>query len=122
MTDKKVRWGIVGPGGIAAQFAKDLPLVAGAELAAVGSRSPGTAAAFAQRYGFARAHGSYAELAADPEVDGVYVATPHAQHLEAALLCIGDGKPVLVEKPIALDLSSAAQLVQAAHANNVFLM
>ncbi|GAA2647593.1 Gfo/Idh/MocA family protein [Paractinoplanes durhamensis] len=122
MTAQKVRWGIVGPGGIAAQFAKDLPLVEGAELAAVGSRSAETAAAFAERYGFARSYGSYAELAADPEVDVVYVATPHAQHLAAALTCIEGGKGVLVEKPITLDLSSAAQLVQAAHANGVFLM
>ena len=122
MTDQKVRWGIVGPGWIAAQFAKDLPLVAGAELAAVGSRSLQTAAAFAERYGFARAHGSYAELAADPDVDVVYVATPHALHLDAALLCIEAGKAVLVEKPITLDLASAARLVQAAHANDVFLM
>jgi len=122
MTEQKVRWGIVGPGGIAAQFAKDLPLVAGAELAAVGSRSPENAAAFAERYGFARAHGSYADLAADPDVDVVYVATPHAQHFDAALLCIEAGKAVLVEKPITLDLASAARLVQAAHANNVFLM
>ncbi|GIF24176.1 putative dehydrogenase [Actinoplanes tereljensis] len=122
MTAQKVRWGIVGPGGIAAQFAKDLPLVEGAELAAVGSRSAETAAAFAKRYGFARSHGSYAELAADPEVDVVYIATPHAQHFDAALLCIEAGKAVLVEKPITLDLSAAAQLIQAAHTNNVFLM
>ncbi|GIM93568.1 Gfo/Idh/MocA family protein [Paractinoplanes toevensis] len=122
MTAQKVRWGIVGPGGIAAQFAKDLPLVEGAELAAVGSRSAETAAAFAERYGFARAHGSYADLAADPEVDVVYIATPHAQHFDAALRCIEAGKAVLVEKPITLDLVAAAQLVQAARTNNVFLM
>jgi predicted dehydrogenase len=122
MTDKKVRWGIVGPGGIAAQFANDLPLAPGAELAAVGSRSAETAAAFAERHGFARSYGSYAELAADPGVDVVYVATPHAQHLAAALLCVEAGKAVLVEKPITLDLASAAQLVQAARSRNVFLM
>lgn len=122
MTDQKVRWGILGPGGIAAQFAKDLPLVPGAELAAVGSRSAENARAFAERYGFARAHGSYAELAADPEVDVIYVATPHAYHLDAALTCVEAGKAVLVEKPVTLDLTSAARLVQAAHANNVFLM
>ncbi|WP_433371257.1 Gfo/Idh/MocA family protein [Actinoplanes sp. CA-142083] len=122
MTEQKVRWGIIGPGGIAAQFAKDLPLVPGAELAAVGSRSAGTAAAFAERHGFARSHGSYADLAADPGVDVVYVATPHAQHLAAALLCVEAGKAVLVEKPITLDLVSAAQLVEAARAKNVFLM
>ena len=122
MTEQKVRWGILGPGGIASTFAQDLPLVPGAELAAVGSRSKATAAAFAERHGFARAHGSYAELAADDEVDVVYVATPHAFHLDAALACIEAGKAVLVEKPITLDLASAAQLVQAARTKNVFLM
>ncbi|WP_203784967.1 Gfo/Idh/MocA family protein [Paractinoplanes rishiriensis] len=122
MTEQKVRWGIVGLGGIAAQFARDLPLAPGAELAAVGSRSAETAAAFAERFGFARAYGSYAELAADPDVDVVYVATPHAQHLDAALTCIEGGKAVLVEKPITLDLASAASLVQAAHTRGVFLM
>ncbi|GAA0544178.1 Gfo/Idh/MocA family oxidoreductase [Paractinoplanes ferrugineus] len=122
MTAQRVRWGIIGLGGIAAQFAKDLPLVEGAELAAVGSRSAETAAAFAEEYGFARAHGSYAELAADPEVDVVYIATPHAQHHAAALLCMENGKGVLVEKPITLDMISAAELVQAANAHNVFLM
>ena len=83
MTGQNVRWGILGPGGIAGTFAADLPLVPGAELAAVGSRNQATADAFAAKYGFARAHGSYAELAADPDVDVVYVATPHAFHLAA---------------------------------------
>ncbi|WP_127498512.1 Gfo/Idh/MocA family protein [Actinoplanes solisilvae] len=122
MTEQKVRWGILGLGGIAATFAADLPLVPGAELAAVGSRDQKTADAFAERFGFARAHGSYADLAADPDVDVVYIATPHAFHAEAALLCIEAGKSVLVEKPITLDLPSAAQLVAAAHDKGVFLM
>ncbi|MDI6103905.1 Gfo/Idh/MocA family oxidoreductase [Actinoplanes sp. NEAU-A12] len=122
MTGQKVRWGILGPGGIASTFAADLPLVEGAELAAVGSRNAASAQAFAERYGFARAHGSYADLAADDGVDVVYVATPHAFHLEAAMLCVAAGKAVLVEKPITLDLSAAAQLVEAARARGVFLM
>ncbi|MCY1142711.1 Gfo/Idh/MocA family oxidoreductase [Actinoplanes sp. Pm04-4] len=122
MTEQKVRWGILGPGGIAAQFAGDLSLVPGAELAAVGSRRPETATAFAERFGFARAHGSYADLAADPRVDVVYIATPHAFHAEAAHLCIEAGKSVLVEKPITLDLPSTAQLVAHAREKNVFLM
>jgi predicted dehydrogenase len=122
MTEQKVRWGILGPGGIASTFAADLPLVPGAELAAVGSRSKESAVAFASRFGFERAHGSYAELAADPGVDVVYVATPHAFHLQAALLCVEAGKSVLVEKPITLDLPGAARLVAAARTNEVFLM
>ncbi|MBB2945808.1 putative dehydrogenase [Actinoplanes lutulentus] len=122
MNGQKVRWGILGPGGIASTFAADLPLVEGAELAAVGSRSLATAEAFAQRHGFARAHGSYADLAADDGVDIVYVATPHAFHFEGAMLCVEAGKAVLVEKPITLDLASTAQLIQAARAKGVFLM
>ncbi|MDY7088005.1 MAG: Gfo/Idh/MocA family oxidoreductase [Actinomycetota bacterium] len=122
MTDQKVRWGILGPGGIAASFAADLQHVPGAELAAVGSRRQETATAFAERFGFARAHGSYADLAADPGVDVVYIATPHAFHAEAAHLCVQAGKAVLVEKPITLDLPDAARLVAAAREKGVFLM
>jgi predicted dehydrogenase len=122
MTDKAVRWGILGTGGIAATFASDLPLVPGAELAAVGSRTPQAAAAFAGRHGFARSHGSWAELAADPEVDVVYVATPHAAHLDAAMACLAGGKAVLCEKPMTLDLASAALLVQEARTRELFLM
>jgi predicted dehydrogenase len=120
--DKRIRWGILGTGGIANAFAGDLPLVEGAELAAVGSRTAQAAEAFAQRHGIARAHGSWAALAADPDVDVVYVATPHAFHLDAALACLAGGKAVLCEKPMTLDLASAAQLVQEARARGLFLM
>jgi predicted dehydrogenase len=122
MTDQKVRWGILGPGGIAESFAADLTGVEGAELAAVGSRSLENATSFAKRFGFRRAHGSYADLAADPEVDVVYVATPHAFHYDAALQCVEAGKAVLVEKPLTLDLASAARLIAAARTQGVFLM
>ena len=122
MTEQKVRWGILAPGGIAEKFAADLPLVEGAELAAVGSRSQATATAFAERFGFARAHGSYADLAADPEVDVVYIASPHAYHYDAAMLCLEAGKGVLVEKPITLDMAAAARLVATARTSGVFLM
>jgi predicted dehydrogenase len=116
------RWGILGTGGIASTFAADLPLVDGAELAAVGSRTRAAAAAFAERHGFARAHGSWADLAADPDVDVVYVATPHAFHLPAAMECLQAGKAVLCEKPMTLDLAGSALLIQEARARNVFLM
>nr|BFE87023.1 hypothetical protein GCM10020093_096240 [Planobispora longispora] len=71
-----IKWGILATGGIAATFTEDLKLLPGAEVAAVGSRSAESAAAFADRYGIPRAHGSWAELAADPDVDVIYVATP----------------------------------------------
>ncbi|OJF10037.1 Gfo/Idh/MocA family protein [Couchioplanes caeruleus] len=116
------RWGILGTGGIAATFASDLALVPGAALAAVGSRSPEPAAAFATRHGFARSHGSWAALAADPDVDVIYVATPHAFHREAAMTCLAGGKAVLCEKPLTLDLATSEQLVQEARARGLFLM
>jgi predicted dehydrogenase len=122
MTAQKVRWGVLATGGIAAQFAADLALVEGAEPAAVGSRSRESAEAFAERFGFVRAHGSYEALAADDEVDVVYVATPHAMHFDAALACVEAGKGVLVEKPVTLDLPQAARLVAAAREREVFLM
>jgi predicted dehydrogenase len=116
------RWGILGTGGIASTFATDLLLVEGAELAAVGSRTLPAATAFAERHGFARAHGSWDALAADPEVDVVYVATPHAYHQAAAMACLSAGKAVLCEKPMTLDRTTSALLVQESRANRVFLM
>jgi predicted dehydrogenase len=122
MTDQPIRWGILGTGGIARKFAEDLPKVAGAELAAVGSRSKDTAEAFAGKHGFARAHGSWAELAADPDVDVVYVATPHVAHQAATMACLEGGKAVLCEKPFTLDLASSAALVAEARQRELFLM
>ncbi|MCA2213648.1 Gfo/Idh/MocA family protein [Jidongwangia harbinensis] len=119
---RPVRWGILGTGGIAATFATDLKLTEGAVLAAVGSRTAEAATAFAERHGFARAHGSWADLAADDEVDVVYVATPHAFHHAAATVCIAGGKHVLCEKPMTLDLASSTELVRAARSRGVFLM
>ncbi|AGL21275.1 Gfo/Idh/MocA family protein [Actinoplanes sp. N902-109] len=122
MTAQSIRWGILGTGGIADTFAIDLPLVPGAELAAVGSRTPAAAQAFAGKHNIPRAHGSWAELAADPDIDVIYVATPHASHHAAAMTCLQGGKAVLVEKPMTLDLAASAQLVQEARTRELFLM
>ncbi|SEH01341.1 Predicted dehydrogenase [Nonomuraea solani] len=116
------RWGILATGGIAAAFVSDLALLPDAEVVAVGSRRLDTAQAFAAERGIPRAYGSWAELAAAPDVDVVYVATPHAAHHAAAHLCLSAGKPVLVEKPITLDRASAADLVATARERGVFLM
>src|SRR5215207_7393777 len=97
-TTPTTRWGILATGRIARGFADNLREVPGAEIAAVGSRSPASAEAFAAAYG-ARAHGSYEDLVADPGVDVVYIATPHALHLENARLAFAAGKHVLCEKP-----------------------
>lgn len=116
-----VRWGILATGKIAHSFADDLRLVPGAELAACGSRSLAAARAFGETYGVARAYGSYAELAHDPDVDVVYVATPHGRHLEDVTTCLDAGKPVLCEKPLTLDAASATALIARARSDGVFL-
>src|SRR5689334_16722600 len=93
-----VRWAVVGPGRIASKVVPDFAHVPGAELVAVASRSAERGAAFAERFGVARVHGSYADLVADPDVDAVYIATPHPQHRAIALALLRAGKAVLVEK------------------------
>lgn len=116
-----VRWGILATGGIARSFARDL-LDADHTLTAVGSRAPGAAAAFATEFGIPNAHGSYEQLVADPDVDVVYVATPHPLHVEGALLAIGAGKHVLVEKPFTLSAAEAARIAAAAEAAGLVAM
>jgi predicted dehydrogenase len=108
------RWGILGPGRIAHDFARDLRLVPGAELAAVGSRSLPRATSFARELGFAAAYGSYAELLADEGVDAVYVASPHALHVGHVTAALEAGKHVLLEKPLAMTASDGWDLVETA--------
>ena len=115
------RWGILATGKIAHTFAEDLALAPGAELVAVGSRRPESARAFAEQYG-GTPHGSYEELVADPAVDVVYVATPHALHLDNARLCFEAGKHVLCEKPLTLDTADAEEMIRLAGAHDRFLM
>lgn len=117
-----VRWGIVGTGGIAEKAAHDLRLVDGAELRAVGSRTPEKAAAFAERFGVPTAHGSYRALIDDVDVDVIYVATPHPQHHDVALAAIEAGKALLVEKAFTATLEGTRQVVAAARARGVFVM
>ena len=116
------RWGIAGTGGIAASFTRDLALVPGAEVVAVGSRSSSTAEAFAATHGIARAHGSYDALASDDGVDIVYVAGPHTRHLDLTLLFLDAGRHVLCEKPLGLSAGQVHQMVEAAHRADRFLM
>jgi predicted dehydrogenase len=116
------RFGILGPGRIAHSLAPDFAHVPEAELVAVGSRSRERAEAFARAHGVPRAHGSYAELLADPEVDVVYIATPHPQHHAPALAAIAAGKGVLVEKAFTATLQGAEEIVRAARDGEVFAM
>lgn len=115
-----LRWGILGTGGIARAFAQGLRDTPGAQLAAVGSRSQDKADAFAREFG-AAAHGSYQALV-EADVDIVYVATPHPMHARDALLALAAGKPVLVEKPFAMNAREAASVIEAARARNLFAM
>ena len=116
------RWGIIGLGSIARKFADGLKAAPDAELAAVGSRSQEKADKFGAEYGVARRHGSYEALAADPDVDAVYVASPHPMHREHALLCLNGGKAVLCEKPFTINAAEAAQVIQTARVKKLFLM
>ncbi|MFC6286011.1 Gfo/Idh/MocA family protein [Nocardioides sp. GCM10027113] len=117
-------WGVLATGRIARSFARDLREVPGARLAAVGSRSEGSAHDLAEQYGDSgtRAHGSYEALVADPSVDVVYVASPHALHLEHARLALEAGKHVLCEKPLTLNLAEAREMVDLAAEHDRFLM
>ncbi len=112
MSDR-LRWGILATGHIAHQFAGDLR-DAGFRMTAVGSRSPESARAFADEFDIANAHGSYESLVADPEVDAIYVATPHPSHVDGALLALDAGKHVLIEKPMTLNRAQAQRIADRA--------
>jgi predicted dehydrogenase len=118
----RVRWGILGTGKIARAFATALQDVPGAVFAGVASRSLDKARDFAAEFHAGAAFGSYEELAAADGIDLVYVATPHPQHAQNALLALGAGKGVLVEKPFTMNLREAEQVVALARSKNLFLM
>jgi predicted dehydrogenase len=117
-----VRWGILGAGHIASKLARDLVLVPGVVLQAVASRSREKAAGFCEDLDIPRRYDKYSDIAADPDVDVVYIATPHAFHRDHSILCMDAGKAVLCEKPFALNRHQARDMVDAARRNGVFLM
>jgi predicted dehydrogenase len=117
-----IRWGILGSGWIASEFAQGLAELPDAELAAVGSRTAASADRFADKFQVPRRHASYQVLAEDPDIDVIYVATPNPLHREHCLLCLASGKPVLCEKPFALNAGQAGEMVRAARENQLFLM
>jgi predicted dehydrogenase len=116
-----LRWGILGPGGIARAFASDLR-TAGLDIVAVGSRSAESADAFAAEFDVAHAHGSYEALVSDPDVDIVYIATPHPFHAEQAILALEHGKHVLVEKPFTLTGPEAEAVRDVAEGRGLLAM
>ena len=117
-----VRWGIVGAGSIAGSVAGDFQFVPGAALVAIASRTQEKADAFAERHGIPKAFGDYRSLLESPDIDAVYIATPHPQHRDVALAAIANGKHVLVEKAFTATLTGAQQVVEAARARGVFAM
>ena len=119
---KTIHWGIIGLGKIAHKFASDLLTVEGAKLHAVASRNQEKADAFASEYQAAKAYDSYEALAKDPNIDAVYIATPHALHKENTLLCLEHGIAVLCEKPFAMDAEEVQTMIAKAKEKNVLLM
>jgi predicted dehydrogenase len=121
-TAPAVRWGILAPGWIAHQFAGALRRGTQQQIVAIGSRTSDRARAFADEYGATAAYGSYQELVNDPQVDIVYVASPHSEHHRQARLALEAGKPVLVEKAITRNAPEARDLVELARSKGLFLL
>ncbi len=117
-----IRWGILSTGNISAQFAQGLSVLSDAQLVAVGSRTEDSARAFAERFGIPHAHASYEALANAPDVDVIYIGTPHTFHYENTMLCLEAGKHVLCEKPFALNARQSEAMIAAARERNLFLM
>ena len=117
-----LRWGVIGTGGIAASFVRDAAGLPDTRIVAVGSRSQASADRFGDEHGVPRRHPSYQSLVEDPEIDAVYVATPHPLHAQNALAAIAAGKHVLVEKAFTMDAAEAVSVVEAARAAGVFCM
>ena len=122
MSQQLTRWGILGTGRIAREFAEGLTSVPEAKLVAVGSRTQASADAFADRFHVPNRHASYEALAADHDVDVIYISTPHSLHCENTMLCLSAGKHVLCEKPFAINAGQAQQMVDAARKHKRFLM
>ncbi len=122
MVEKKLRWGILGTGAIAHQFAKGLQDVPDAQLVAVGSRAEETANRFGDRFSVQRRHNSYEGLVADDEVDVVYIASPHSLHKANAILALEAGKAVLCEKPFTINADELRDVIDVAQSKNLFLM
>jgi predicted dehydrogenase/aryl-alcohol dehydrogenase-like predicted oxidoreductase len=122
MAQERVRWGLLAAGNIAKAFAKGVMNSKLSELVAVGSRSQKNADAFGKEFGIKRRHGSYEALLNDPEVDAVYISTPHPMHAEWVIKACEAGKHVLCEKPMGINAAEVMTMIEAARENDVFLM
>ena len=119
---KQVKWGIVGTGNIATQFAQGLQLVEHAKIAAVASRSISSATAFAQAFDIPKQYGSYADMAKDKELDIIYIGIPHPQHYENVMLFLEAGFAVVCEKPLGVNAAQTEKMIAKAREKNVFFM
>lgn len=122
MAAPALRWGVMGTGWIAERFVPSLHRHTRQRVLAVGSRDADRAIEFGGRFGVPRTHSSYEALVADPDVDVVYVATPHPMHHPCALLALQAGKHVLIEKPLAVNADQAAEIAEFARSRNLFCM
>lgn len=118
----KIHWGILGCGKIAHEFAQDLLKTEGAILYAVGSRNQEKATHFKELYQAIKAYDTYEALASDPEIDIIYIATPHMFHKKHTLLCLQERKAVLCEKAFAMNSKEVEEMIAFAKAKNTFLM
>ena len=119
---QKIKWGIISTGHISSKFADALKMLPQAELVAVASRNQKPATEFAKKHNIPKAYPTYQELADDPDVDVVYIGTPHSFHLENTLMCMRKGKSVLCEKALTINADEAKEMVRVAREENVFLM
>ena len=118
----KIKWGIISTGHISGKFAAALAILPEAELVAVASRNIETANQFAKNFNVPKAYGTYQELANDPEIDVIYIGTPHTFHLENSVMCMRAGKAILCEKAFTINATEAKEMVRVAREENVFLM
>ena len=119
--NKPFRWGVISTGGIARTFATDLKYLSDQVVHAVGSRNIENATNFGNEFG-AKAYGSYEELVNDPDIDAVYIATPHQLHFANTIMALNAGKPVLCEKPFAITSNQAGEMISLARKMNLMLM
>ena len=119
---KTIKWGIISAGRISATFATALSSMEGTKIVAVAARDLQRAQEFADKFHIEKAYGSYEELAKDPDIDVVYIGTPHSEHKANSALCIMNGKAVLCEKPFTLNQYETKELITLAQKNKVFLM
>lgn len=119
---KKYKWGVLAPGKMSAKFTSSLKLLDNVELYAVGSRDLNRAKQFAQEFGYKKYYGSYEELASDPDLDVVYIASPHSYHYEHTMLCLKHKKAVICEKAFALNSREVEEMINEAAKQKVFLM